>query len=300
MKSRALLAIALANLLGGLSYLWQKLAAEGLPHATVAAGRTVVGCACLLAWMLLARRRLVRPAPADVGRMALAGIFAYGLPLLLGIVGTAWATASNGSILILLEPAAILIFARLLLGERIRRPQAWGVGVGLVGALCIVSEQASFEDLVAGEYFGGNLVLMLHGILWGLYTPLVKPLATRLPALELTLGIMGMSLLLLGPAAVWELSDFTAVAATSSALLWVLVLGIAVSFASTLLWTYSLRDLPSGVIAAAVFIQPLTGVLAGSLVLGEALSGYGVLGSSLISLGVLAVLWGPRQPAACP
>ena len=134
-KALAVGGLALASVISGLSYLWQKLALEGLPPATLILCRNLVAIACTLVFMLARGGVAWRFSRAETGRLALLGIVAYALPLLVGIQGVKRSTSGNASILILLEPASILLCSRLLLGESVRRAQVAGVATGLVGAL---------------------------------------------------------------------------------------------------------------------------------------------------------------------
>lgn len=295
-----LLLIVLANVLGGVSYLWQKLATPGLPPAVIAASRNLVGILCLYLW---ARRRTKLTFDYDRGdlaRVVFVGVFAFGLPMLLGIIGVDLSTASNGSILILVEPAAILVFARILLGEQIRRPQAVGVLVGLVGAWLIVSEGADLAQLFERDYALGNAILLLHAVLWGLYTPVIKPVAERHDPVELTLAVMVASMVLMIPAAGYELLSWTPNADTSTAVFYTALLGVLVSFGSTVMWTLALRPLPAGTIAGSIVIQPLAGVLAAVLFAGETLSPQALTGAVVIAVSVVLVIVTPRRAKPSP
>lgn len=295
----AIVAIALANLLGGSTYLAQKIALEGLPPATVTLLRTVIAMVCMVVWVMFTGGFRFGFTRGEKIRMAVLGVVAFALPTLLGIVGLRWSTAGNGSILILLEPGAILVFSFLLLGEHIRRLQVLGVLIGLAGAGAIVLEDAALADLFVAEHARGNLILALHGLLWGLYSPLVKPLAMKHRPIDITFVSMVFGLLLLVPAALFETDAWVAGPHLAEALWWTLGLGVLGSFAAVLLWNWSLVHLRSSTVAPFVFLQPLAGVLAGHFVLGEVLSEATLLGGTLIAVGVVAVIYpGSRRAAA--
>ncbi len=297
MKTWAWVAILAANVLGGISYLWQKQALAGLPPATVAALRNVIGLACMGLWLLLRGGWTWDYDRRELTRLFLIGNLGFALPMMLGIVGLQWSTAGNGSILILLEPASILLFSWLLLRERVRPLQLLGILLGLAGALVITLEENPIEGLVEGEHLKGNLVLMLHGILWGLYTPLMKPLADgRRSAVALTFAAMALGMVTFVPSALAEMDAWHGGPELAGAMLRVLWLGVGVSFASTVLWTLSLRWLRAAEVAPFVFLQPITGVVAGWVVLDEPVTREALLGGALIAIGVLAVVWRRRRP----
>ena len=291
MKGWALAAIVLANVIGGTTYLAQKIALDGLPPATVIVLRNLLAMACLLAWGAAIGGLRLSFTRREHLRLATLGILGYALPLILGIVGLRHSTAGNGSILILLEPVAIVFFARLLLGEAVRGGQALGLLLGLGGALAIVLEGAQDTDLLGSAHLQGNLILAAHGVLWGLYSPLMAPLVQRHRSLDVTFASMAWALVLLVPASLLERGDWHAGPHLGSALAWTAALGVIASFGGTVMWVWTLRHISPGTIAPFVFLQPLAGVLAGHLVLGEVLSENALLGGALIAAGVLLVIW---------
>jgi len=288
--SGAVVLIILANVIGGATYLAQKCALDGLPPATVTLLRNLIAMACMVLWLAPKGGLTWRYDRAELRRLALVGVVGYAAPLLLGIWGLRGSTAGNGSILILLEPASILVFSWLLLRERIRVIQVLGILAGLAGALCIVLEQAPIGDLFTGAHLRGNLVLAAHGILWGLYSPLMLPLARRHRATDVTFAAMVFSMLLLVPATLAEIPQWHGGPTLGPALLWTLALGVIASFGGTVLWVTALQHLNASTVAPFVFLQPLSGVLAGHLVLGEVLTREALLGGLLIGAGVLLVI----------
>jgi drug/metabolite transporter (DMT)-like permease len=287
----------LANLLGGLTYLAQDRALTGLPFATITFARNLIAMLLMAVWMQRTGGITWRYPRPDFLRLLLLGVVAYGLPLLLGTLGTQWSTAANGSILVLMEPCAILVFARILLGEHIRRLQLLGIGFGLAGGLFIVLRDAPVDSLLDGQHLAGNLVLALHAILWGLYSPIMKPLAMRYRAMDVTFMSMVLAQVLLLPAMLLEVGRWEAGPQLGAALWWTLALGVGGSFAGTVLWTVSLKHLKASTVAPFVFLQPVAGVLGAAIWLGTPVTSAALLGGVLISIGVLCVILKPRSTA---
>jgi drug/metabolite transporter (DMT)-like permease len=296
----AFFAIVAANLVGGSTYVGQALARGGLPPATVILLRNLVAMACLWLWTRPGGGLRLTFTRREHARLALLGLLAYAAPLLLGIVGQNWSTAGNASILILLEPVSIVFFAWLLLREHVRPVQALGLLAGLCGALVIVLETAGSVDLLAADHLKGNAILAAHGLLWGLYSPLMAPLVATRRSLDVTFASMVWALALLVPASLLEASDWHAGPTLLPALGWTLALGVLASFGATVLWVWSLRSISPATVAPFVFLQPLAGVLAGHLVLGEVLSGQAALGGTLIGAGVVLVVLPARRRPSLP
>jgi drug/metabolite transporter (DMT)-like permease len=295
----AVLAITYANLVGGVTYLWQKLAMAGLPPMTVTAGRNLIALVAMALWLGARGSLRFRYTRSEWVRLAIAGNLGYALPLTLGMWGVKWSTAANGSILVLLEPAAILILSWWLLSESIHRWQLIGAGVGLVGALVVVTEQAPLEGLFATDHLQGNILLATHGVLWATFTVTMKPLVTKLGRpMELTFVAMALAMVTLVPAALFEVDQWRAGPDLADAFMWMVWLGLLASFLGTVAWTWSLTHLKASAVAPFVFLQPIAGVLAGHLVLGEPVTPEALVGGALIGLGVLLVIAPIRRRAA--
>jgi drug/metabolite transporter (DMT)-like permease len=279
-------AIVLANLLGGASYPAQKLAVEGLPPATVTCLRNLVAFVALGVLMLRRGTRLQGWGRRDLVRVSWLGTIAFAVPMWLGIVGVERSSAANASILVLLEPVTIVALAWTFLGESIGMAKLASLALGLAGALAIVLEGASLGDLFSGEHFAGNAILALHGVLWGLHTPIAKPLSARHDPLALTWLTVAVSLPILVVAAALEAPEWRSGPELWPALAWTAGLGLTVSFLAVLLWLGALRFIPASSVAGFVFLQPLTGILIGTLVLDERLSTAALVGGGLIVLGV--------------
>jgi len=291
--------IATANLIAGLTYLGQQIALEAVPPATMAWLRNLVALACMTGWLAARGGVRWRYERADLARLTVLGCLAYAAPLTLGIVGVQWSTAANGSILILMEPGAILVFSWLLLRERIGARQVGGVALGLAGGLAIVlaDEATQLDALVDRDLLTGNLVLVLHALLWGLFSPVAKPLTERHRSMDVTFAAMVLANLVLLPAALAEGVAWIGHPRLLPALGWTLGMGVLASFLGTVFWVESLRWLPASRVAPFLFLQPVAGVLGDWAVLGRLPSEAVLSGAALITAGAVLVVWPPRRPA---
>lgn len=314
-RGLAILFILTANILGGISYYWQKLAVEGIPPATVALFRNLIAVAAMGVFVYRSRAKdkatardrgpdapPVPPRPrSDLLRIVTIGVFGFGLPLVLGNIGVKLSTATNGSILILLEPVAILIFSWWLLREPVLLGQVAGIACGLFGAyLVTVGDRPPsqvMELLTESSYLQGNMILLLHGVLWGLYSPLMKPMAHRYRAVDLTFAIQVFGLIPMLPLAILEWSTWAPEAETFwPAMGYTIVLAILVSTLATILWNASLKNLKASTVAPFVFVQPLVGTAAGTILLDETLTIAAWIGSGLVVAAVLLVTYArPRR-----
>jgi len=298
MRNRALLAILFANFVGGISFLMQKLALDGLPPTTITLGRNLVALAAMLVWVRSRGGIQFKSTRREHGLMFLLGTMSFTLPMLLGVIGIEKSTAANGSIMILLEPGVILLLSWWLLKESVTWKQIVGIGLGLVGATIIVVKDAPISGLFVEEHLEGNLILILHGILWGTYTPIARILSRTKRPLDVTLISMAYGTTILIPGTLMEASEWQTGPHLVQALVWILVLGLLVTWFGTHAWNYAASILKGRTIAPFLFLQPVAGAASAWVVLGEELSPAAWIGSVIIALGVMLVIFSSSKDEA--
>ncbi len=302
MRAAAVLAIIVANVLGGLSYHWSIRAMEcGLEPGMVSAIRSICAVLVLGPWVAMTTGWRMRYTRAEWVRLLIIGIVATGFPLVLGIIGVRMSTPSNASILTLLEPASILLFSWLLLRERIRPTQIIGLLIGLAGAyLVLIGNVTSWNsllprDLMESQHARGNMILIVHAVLWGIYSPVIKPLANRHRAIDLAFIIMLFSLVPMLPLAGYEMKTWSRGPDFAQAVKYAVLLGVLVSVFATILWNFSLQHLRASTMAPFVFLQPLVGCVMDVFVRDKPLTTGAIYGGVAICLAVILVTYTGRS-----
>ena len=307
-RSVAFACAIVGNVVAGASYVLTKQALDGLGAHTVVLVRTLVALATLLPLAGPAQVGAVLRTPGRPRALLLAmGVLGYALPITIGNYGLQRSTATNGAMLIGLEPIGIAILGALVLRERIGARRAGALGLGMLGAALVVGAGpgAVLAD-PGGTRAGtatmavGDVLLAVHAALWAVYTIAAKPLLRRVDATVLTTASLVVALPALALAAAAELATtarppgplLPALAAAA-------VLGVLLSALMTLLWNAALRRLDASELAGFVFLQPLTGAVLGVGVLGEPLGPATLAGGALVLAGVLVLARGvPGREAA--
>lgn len=238
------------------------------------------------------RTRPPRPAArADYGRVLLVGLVGFGISLGAQFVGTDLSTAVNGALITSASPAFILIFAVLLLRERLTGLRVASVGLATLGVIVIIDPaQADFSS----SAFTGNLALALAALTWGLYSVLVRQLSGRVNTLFFSFLAPIGGLLLTLPTAAIELQTRPIGEITPAVLLGVLYLGAVSTALAMWMWNRAFALVDAGTASLFFFAQPLVGALLAVLLLGQSMTASLWLGGALIAAGVLLALPGNR------
>lgn len=179
MLKGAIYGISAAAIWGGM-YVISDVVLEVIPPLTLLTIRVVMGLAVLLAMMRM--QQLTFPARPVFMRVLGVGVVGFGFSLAAQFIGTALSTAVNGALVTSASPAFILLFAALILREKLTPMHLLAVGLATLGVIVIVNPaEADFGS----DTFVGNLFLAIAALTWGLYSVLVRrvslesPLATQ-------------------------------------------------------------------------------------------------------------------------
>ncbi|HEX9900765.1 MAG TPA: EamA family transporter [Candidatus Methylomirabilis sp.] len=273
-----------AAIWGGM-YVVSKYVLDYIPPMTLLAVRLVIGGGALL--LVMAASRTPRVGVRDLPRMALLGLVGFGISLAAQFIGTRLSSASHGAVITSVTPAFILVFAATLLKERITWAKIAAVGIATAGVLLVVEQPEGFR--LEARAFWGDLLLLVAGITWALYTVLGRLAANRYPPVTVTTYATLTGILWVLPAIPVELRGITWQPLPAAVWWGTLYLGVVSTAVAFYLWNkgFTLMDAATG--SLFFFAQPVVGAALGWLLLGERLSARFLLGTAvIIAGGVLA------------
>ncbi|MCF6092613.1 EamA family transporter [Microaerobacter geothermalis] len=278
------LCLSLAAAIWGGVYVVSKYVMEYIPPLTLLWIRYVIAVVTLVLAVLLnkTQRRSWKIEKQDLSLLFKIGFVGYFISIGAQFVGTYLSNASMGALITSSTPAFVAIFAFFLLKEKLTFQKIISIFIATVGVVIVVGFDPS------GSNFTGNLVLLLAGITWALYSVYVRMATQKYTTLMVTIYGMLFSLIFTTPTMLWELSK-TPVQFSFSGLIWlgVLYTGIISTALAFFLWNKGFQLLEAGTAAIFFFVQPVVGALLGWLLLGEELSLKFFIGGGLIFLGVI-------------
>ncbi|MCY4072931.1 MAG: EamA family transporter [Chloroflexi bacterium] len=275
--------ITAASIWGGM-YVVSDVVLTVIPPFTLLSLRILLGLLAL--WPLFRRAGLSLPAPRVLRELLIVGIIGLGLSLGTQFLGTDLSTAINGALVTSASPAFVVLFALLLLKEKLSPRRAVALVLAGAGLLVILDPTgANFGE----ETFLGDVFLAISALTWGLYSVLVRRVSLRHRPHTLTITIVGLlgGLALSLPASIVELSTKPIGPLDAGALLGVAYLGIVSTAIALLLWNRAFALVPATVASLFFFAQPVSGALLAALFLGQTLTMRLGIGGALIGAGVL-------------
>jgi drug/metabolite transporter (DMT)-like permease len=247
--------------------------------------RTLLAGALLLPIFVRAVRRKDLTS-RDWILMGLVGVFGAAAPLLIESIGQSLSSATNASLLIGVEPVAVVILSAIFLGESLTGFKIAGLASCLVGSALIVLQGIPFWNVHITTHFKGDVLLFAHGILWSLYSVIGKPVLRKIDPMTFTAVT---TIIALVPIAVVELAFHPGLG--GAPLTWrggaaAVYLAVAVSVLAAYTWNVALEKVPASTVAHFIFLQPLIGVLGGVLLIHDRFTMWSGFGGILILAGV--------------
>lgn len=276
--------MALAASIWGGMYVVSKVVLISVEPLALVWLRYVVALSALVVAILVTRQSWRIPW-RRVPVVAAIGIIGYGISIWTQFLGTKLANAQMGSVITSATPAFMVVFGRLVLGERITKRRGFSVAVATLGVLLIVG-----FGRMSRSYVLGGATLFVAALTWALMSVLVKRVRPEDSQLVVTTYAILTATVCLTPLALRQLPDVSQVFATP--IIWggILYLGIISTAAAFFLWNKGLQFVDAGSGGLYFFFQPLVGTLLGWVVLGEQLGVGFWVGAVLIMVGVLLVI----------
>jgi len=270
-----------ASIWGGM-YVVSKVVLDIIPPFSLVSLRLLLGALTLA--IALAMRGFPKIARTQFWQVIGVGFVGYGISLSLQFLGTKLSTAANGALVTSATPAFVLIFAWILLKEKITSVRLIALLLATFGVVAVIDPRSAQLN---PDLFLGNLLLLGAALTWALYSVLVRKATQALDVLPFSLiaflGGLPVSL----PAGAWELKTIGVGQMNLGIVGGVLFLGIISTALAMVLWNSAFTLVDANLASLTFFAQPVVGTLLGWLFLGEKITPLFLVGGILIGIGLV-------------
>jgi drug/metabolite transporter (DMT)-like permease len=272
------------GLVWGASFLFMKIALDGVSFYQVAWSRLVLGGLSLGVIVLIARQRLPRDPVVYLHFLVIA-VTNCVVPHLAFAWAEQYVSSGLASIYNAVTPITTALMVTLAFHvERLNRGQVLGIGIGIAGVVVII---APWQHAGLTGDLAGQLACLLAAICYGFSFGYVRRFLSHRPIpgatfAFLNIGVAGAIMLLLTPVIAWQPVRLSPGIVASLLALGVLGTGVAY------IWNINvLRAWGPTNVSTVTYITPVVGVFLGVVVLHETLSVNQPVGAALVLLGIL-------------
>src|SRR5215212_10179268 len=270
-----------ASIWGGM-YVVSKVVLEIIPPFSLVTIRLILGAITLAIVLLL--RGFPTISRRQIATGLGVGFVGYGISLSLQFLGTKLSTAANGSLVTSATPAFVLLFAWILLKEKITTRRLIALFLATLGVIAVIDPRSAQLN---PDLFLGNLLLIGAAVTWALYSVLVRKVTQNSDVLLFSLVAFMGGLPVVIPAGAWELSTTGMGTITPGVIVGVLFLGIICTALAMVLWNTAFAFVDASVASLTFFAQPVVGTLLGWFFLKETITPLFLLGGLLIGIGLI-------------
>ncbi|PGZ98651.1 EamA family transporter [Bacillus pseudomycoides] len=281
-----------ASIWGGM-YVVSKYVLDFVPPLTLVWLRFVIAFAILFMILQITQQKQKTKIPIekkDWLLFAWIGFIGYFVSITFQFIGTKLSDAHTGSLVTSATPAFMIIFARIIVKERITIRKFISVLLATLGVTIVIG-----WDIKIGTYFTGTIILVGAAITWALLSIYVKIASQRFSSLIITTYAIFFAILFITPCMVWELQSNSIQSLNISIILGILYLGIISTAGAFFLWNKGMELMDAGIGSLFFFFQPLVGSFLGWLLLHEQLKTTFFIGAALIVVSVLIVTIDKRK-----
>lgn len=220
------------------------------------------------------------------------GLFSFYLTPLFQMTGLKIGRAMDSSLMIAIEPLSVIILAMVIFKEKLNRFQILGIALAIGGVMTIsevtVDKIIEFKDarLIA------SLLFVASTLSEAMFTILSRFLSLKRTPIEILLFALcsGLFLIFIHNMSINPKSFSGIATLVSHSNLKEMLLFVALGWGATafgyLFWIQAMKNIPISVMAVSLYIQPVLGAIASSLILDEKASPSIYYGGVLIFLGI--------------
>jgi drug/metabolite transporter (DMT)-like permease len=212
------------------------------------------------------------------------GLVGYGISLGFQFVGTNLSTAAYGSLVTSTTPAFVLLFAALLLAEKVTPRRLLALGIATLGVVAVIDPR---NAALSPSFFWGNMCLVAAALTWALYSVLIRKVTRNTDVLTTTLVAFIGGLPVCLPLSGWEVATHQVGSVGIGVVGGILFIGIISTALAMYLWNTAFSILDAGTASLTFFAQPVVGTLLSVLFLSEHITPLFVAGGVLIGMALL-------------
>jgi len=285
--ARAHIAVLLTNLFFAANYSFVKLISPSVV-GPFALNVLRVGLSLFLFWTVwIFGKTSARIDKKDIGRFVLCGLTGIAINQMLFIKGLTMTSTSHASLLMLVTPIVVTLFAIWVLKEKFTTYKGIGLFLGVGGAVFLILQKESGPN--APHYLLGDLLILINAISYAMYFILVKPLMQKYSPLHVIRWIFTFGFVMTLPIGITETIAINWNAFSTVQLFCLGAVVITGTFLAYYFNGFGLQHLGAGITGTYIYTQPVFAVLIAIFILGESMSWQKILAACLIFSGVYLV-----------
>jgi len=191
----------------------------------------------------------------DLLMMAICGLFGFAANMALFYEGLNLTTPVDASIIHVLNPVFVLVFASILIHEKVTFIKILGIALGAGGALMLILYGRSVN--MSTNSFAGNILVMVNMLCYAIYIVLIKPLVTKYHSMTILKWVAFFGFFCILPFSIKGMLEFRPQEISICAWLGVAYIVVLNTFVAYLLINYALKTVEASMVSYYTYLQPV-------------------------------------------
>lgn len=292
-RALALTAVSIATLIYGVTF---TIAKEVMEEHIQPFGFILlrVGGATLIFWFLGVFVKAPSIEKADFKKIATTAFFGIAFNMLTFFKGLSYTTPISASVMMVTTPILVLIFASILLKEKLVVRKIVGVVLGLIGAIVLIAYGNPLKG-DATNMMLGNFLVFVNAASYGMYLVIVKKLIEKYNPIVFVKWLYLFGLLLVVP---FGFSELLEVQWQNMPVNIYAKAGFVVLFTTCVTYLFNLfalSKLKPTTVSVFMYLQPVVAAVYALIVGSDQLDVVKISAALLIFLGVFLVTKKPTE-----
>lgn len=225
----------------------------------------------------------------DMGRLVLSGFFGVACNQMLFFMGLNDTTPINAAVMMTINPILVMLLSAILLKEKLKTSRIVGIGLGIVGALFLITRGAQHLNILSSDTSIGNLLVLLNATSYAAYLVVVKPLMRKYKPITVIRWVFLFGLLMVIPFGYDEFSQIEWGELPN--LIWweIAFVVVCTTFMAYLLNIFALKTVTPTTASFYIYLQPLIAAVAAILLGKDELTFTEIISAVLLFSGVYFV-----------
>ncbi len=220
----------------------------------------------------------------DIIRFILCAFTALAANQMLFMKGVSLTYPIHASLLLLITPILITVFAAWVLKEMITAPKLIGLFLGVTGAFILIRSGDSASK--GNNILLGDLLVIMSTIMYTIYFILVKPLMIKYPTMDVMRWVFTFGFLMITPLGWNEFIEIPWNQLKLTEYLIVFMIVIPGTFLAYIFNAYGIKKLSASTAGTYIYSQPVFSVIIATVFLNETIELYKIIAGIIIFTGV--------------
>jgi len=224
-----------------------------------------------------------------------AGLFGVASNQLLFFEGLNITSPISAAVIMTTNPIMVLILAAIFLKAPLTWPRIMGITLGLSGALYLISQGQSLNNLFQKGESLGNILVMLNALSYAAYLVVVKPLMQKYRPLTVIKWVFLAGWFFAFPFGIGQIPAIDWLSIPGKIYWEITFVVVGTTFLAYLLNIYALKTVSSTTVSFYIYLQPLIATAAAVLVGSDHPESHMLIAALLIFSGVYLVSFYNRK-----